>query len=140
MHDVASLAPAATGVRRLEIVQDKPAFGGAAFGSVGAYRQLSGWVNCDLDPRHSLNAGIVNLDKAPRNERGTVDYRVEFCLLAPADVGRGNGWLFYEVLNRGNKLVPVRINNAPLGPNHNRLEHPGNGFLMRQGHCILWTG
>jgi hypothetical protein len=124
---------------RLHIRQTEPAFGGAAFGTVGAYEKLTGWAIGELDPAHALNAGIVNLDKAPRNGRGLVEYRSEICLLRPADPARGNGWLFYEVLNRGNKLAMSRVNNAPLGLHPNRLEDPGNGFLMRQGFTILWS-
>lgn len=124
---------------RLHIRQTAPAFGGASFGDAGAYEQLTGWAIGELDPAHALNAGIVNLDKAPRNGRGLVEYRSEICLLRPVDPARGNGWLFYEVLNRGNKLAMSRVNNAPLGQHPNRLDDPGNGFLMRQGFTILWS-
>src|SRR5258708_29412570 len=105
---------AVNGVRRLEIRRvESPTFGGAAFGAIGAYEKLSGWVYGDLDPGHPLNAGIVNLDRAPRNAAGRVDYRVEFCLLRPVDLARASGWLIYEVPNRGNKLAMQRVNNAP---------------------------
>ena len=127
------------GIRRLDIGDVRPAFGGVAFGPTGPYEQISGWAVCDVDPAHPLNGGIVNLDRAPRNAAGRVEYRAEFCLLKPADLARGNGWLFYEVLNRGNKLAMGRVNNAKPSLQPNRLEDPGNGFLMRQGHCILWS-
>jgi len=124
---------------RLEIRKTEPAFGGTAFGNVGPYEKLTGWAIGELDPAHPQNREIVNLDQAPRNGRGLVEYRVEACLLRPVDPARGNGWLFYEVLNRGNKLAMSRVNNAPLGLYPNRLEDPGNGFLMRQGFTILWS-
>ena len=65
------------GVRRIEISErETPVFGGAEFGAVGAYERLHGTAFCELDPAHPLNAGIVNLDKAPRNARGNVEYQV----------------------------------------------------------------
>src|SRR5262245_39935679 len=100
------------GVRRLEIVETQPpAFEGRSLGSVGPYRHVKGELICDIDPAHPLNSVIVDLDTAPRNRDGRVEYRTEFSLLTPADPARGNGWLFYEVLNRGNKLGISRINN-----------------------------
>jgi hypothetical protein len=129
----------ARGCVRFHIRSREPAFGGARFGAAGAYEKLTGWVVGELDPGHDLNTGIVNLDKAPRNAHGRVEYRVEFCLLTPVEPARDSGWLFYEVLNRGNKLAMSRVNNAAPSLTPNRLEDPGNGFLMRQGHAILWT-
>ena len=92
---------------------------------------------CELDPAHPLNAGIVNLDKAPRNARGNVEYQSEFRILKPLDLARGNGWLVYDVPNRGNQPIMPRLNGAPEGG------HPGNagnGFLMRRGFTLVWSG
>jgi hypothetical protein len=125
------------GVRRIEIIeQETPVFEGAEFGPVGAYERLHGTAFCDLDPAHALNAGIVNLDKAPRNARGRVEYQVDFRILKPIDLNRGNGWLLYDVPNRGNQPVMTRLNGAPEGG------HPktaGNGFLMRHGFTVVWS-
>ena len=72
------------GVRRIEINErETPVFGGEEFGAVGAYERLHGTAFCELDPAHPLNAGIVNLDKAPRNARGYVEYQSEFRILKP---------------------------------------------------------
>ena len=90
-------------------------FGGAEFGVVGAYERLHGTAFCELDPAHPLNAGIVNLDKAPRNARGNVEYQSEFRILKPLDLARGNGWLVYDVPNRGNQPIMSRLNGAPEG-------------------------
>jgi len=124
------------GVRRVEITErESPGFGGAEFGGAGAYERLHGTAFCDLDPSHALNAGIVNLDKAPRNAHGNVEYQAEFRILKPIDLQRGNGWLLCDVPNRGNQPVMSRLNGAPEGG------HPqtaGNGFLMRHGFTLVW--
>ncbi len=125
------------GIRRIEITeQESPVFGGAAFGDAGAYERLHGTAYCELDPTHALNAGIVNLDKAPRNSRGYVEYQSEFRILKPLNMPRGNGVLIYDVPNRGNQPIMPRLNGAPEGG------HPqtaGNGFLMRHGFTLVWS-
>jgi Alpha/beta hydrolase domain len=125
------------GIRRIEITErESPVFGGAEFGGVGAYERLHGIAYGELDPTHKLNAGIVNLDKAPRNTRGHVEYQSEFRILKPIDLTRGNGVLVYDVPNRGNQPIMPRLNAAPEGG------HPktaGNGFLMRHGFTLVWS-
>ena len=104
------------GVTRIEITErETPVFGGAEFGSVGAYKRLHGHVFGELDPAHRLNATIVNLDKAARNASGHVAYQSEFRILKPIELRRGNGWLVYDVPNRGNQLIMPRLNGAPEG-------------------------
>lgn len=40
----------------------------------------------ELDPRDPQNAVIVNIDRAPVNARGMVEYVVDFYILKPVDV------------------------------------------------------
>jgi hypothetical protein len=67
--------------------RETPVFGGAEFGTVGTYERLHGTVFGELDPAHRLNAGIVNLDRAPRNARGHVEYQSDFRLCQSRDPG-----------------------------------------------------
>lgn len=125
------------GVRRIEITErEPPVFDGAEFGAVGPFERLHGTAFCELDPAHPLNAGIVNLDKAPRNARGNVEYRSDFRILKPLDLARGNGWLVYDVPNRGNQPIMSRLNGAPEG---GHPQSAGNGFLMRRGFTLVWS-
>ena len=116
-----------------------PVFDGVSFGGVGPYEKVTGRLRGEVDPGHSLNAGIVNLDKAPRNRAGEVEYQVEFCLLKPADMRRHNGRILYDVLNRGNKLAMNAFNDAPARNDLDGAADAGNGFLMRQGFAVLWS-
>lgn len=128
-------------VLRLEITERQcPIFEGAEFGTTGAYECLSGSAWCDLDPLHPLNGGIVNLDRAPRDAAGQVGYRVDFCTIKPIDLARGNGWLFYELPNRGTKRAIQRINTAPPNNLPTNLADAGNGYLLRQGFTLVWSG
>ena len=117
-----------------------PTFGGRSFGDVGQYERLTGYAIGAVDPADPRNAGIVNIDKAPCNTDGMVEYKVDICILRPVDPVKANGWLFYEVLNRGSKRVVCRVNSAPATNNSSEPNDAGTGFLMEQGYTLLWSG
>ena len=75
------------------------------FGSVGAYEQVSGTISGELDPKDSKNAIIQDLELAPVNARGMVEYSADFTMLKPKDMGKANGVLRYDAPNRGNILT-----------------------------------
>ena len=92
-------------ITAIEITSRAPFVAGAAFGTTGAYERLDGVAIGELDPGIPRNRGIVNIDKAPRNARGRVEYRSDICILRPADPERGNGRILYEVNNRGRIML-----------------------------------
>jgi hypothetical protein len=123
------------------VIQRKEIFaGGHEFSITGAYEKLVGKVHGEVDPKNRLNKVIVNLDKAPRNRRGRVEYWSEFCILKPVDLARGNGKIFYDAPNRGGKRIIAFLNDAPQSNDPSTIEDAGNGFLMRQGYTIVWCG
>ena len=127
-------------VLRIEITERlAPVFDGRGFGSIGTYECLNGTIHGELDPLHALNAGIVNLDKAPRNAVGRVVYRSDFTLMTPTDLAKSNGWLMYDVPNRGNKVALTRLNRGADGNRPTTAAHAGDGFLMRHGFSLLWS-
>ena len=71
-------------ITAIEIKPRAPFVGGAVFGEVGAYERMDGIAIGEIDPTHPGNRGIVNIDKAPRNARGCVEYRSDICILRPA--------------------------------------------------------
>ncbi|HEY7422689.1 MAG TPA: alpha/beta hydrolase domain-containing protein, partial [Gemmataceae bacterium] len=52
----------------------------------------------------------------------------------------GNGALFYDVNNRGNKLALRFFNYAPGGNDLDKPKSEGDGFLMRRGYTVVWCG
>ncbi|HTW87638.1 MAG TPA: hypothetical protein VMD75_06495, partial [Candidatus Binataceae bacterium] len=124
---------------RLVIERVEQAFEGVSFASVGPYEKITGRVFAEADPGHRLNAPIVNLDRAPRNAAGRVEYWFDFCLLRPADLRKGNRRLLYDVINRGGKIALIDFNSAPRANNPLSAADAGNGYLMRQGYSILWS-
>ena len=52
-------------------VETREAFvGGISWGNTGPYERLLGTAYMEVNPRDALNRSIVDLDKAPRNQRG----------------------------------------------------------------------
>ncbi|MBV8534282.1 MAG: hypothetical protein JO128_01745, partial [Alphaproteobacteria bacterium] len=90
-------------VTKIEVTRHEAFAGGQRFGAVGPYEKLAGRFTGELDPKAPLNAGIVDLDKAPRNAKGLVEYSSDFYILKPVNLASGNGALLYDVNNRGNK-------------------------------------
>jgi hypothetical protein len=123
------------------VVQRRESFArGHEFPITGAYEKLVGKIYGEVDPKNRLNRVIVNLDKAPRNRRGRVEYWSDFCILKPLDMARGNGKLFFDAPNRGGKRIVAFLNDAPQSNDPTTIEDAGNGFLMRQGYTIVWCG
>jgi hypothetical protein len=129
----------------LKLGAPEPFVEGRAFGETGAYVRLKGVARGELDPKAPEHADIVGLDRAPRNARGMVEYEVDVFILRPADPAKGNGILFYEVLNRGNKQLGQRLHdlvggNAAVLNDPKTPEHAGNGFLFERGYTVMWSG
>jgi hypothetical protein len=137
---VLTTAAAEARVTRIEISRREPFAAGQAFGAVGAYERIVGRFFGELDPGQALNAGIVDLDKAPRSARGQVEYSSDFDILKPVDLAKGNGALLYDVNNRGNKRALIQFNSAPAGNDPTTSVAAGNGFLMRYGFTVVWSG
>jgi hypothetical protein len=132
--------PAAAEVVRIEIRETIPFAGGREFGAAGAYERISGRLWVALDPEAPANARVHDLRLAPRNAAGRVEGWTDFCLLKPVQPGKGNGRLLYDVANRGNKLALWTFNGGERSNDPHNDAHAGNGFLMRAGWSLLWTG
>src|SRR5262245_44829657 len=124
-------------VTRLDIISRRPAFGGTSFENVGPYEVLIGKANAVIDPTAPHNTGIVDLDKAPRNADGLVEYSVDVQILRPVDITKGNGVMFYEVNNRGNRLVYTYFSERDAGYESSDI---GNGILMTHGYTAVRSG
>lgn len=119
---------------------ESPTFEGRSFGAAGQYERVNGYAIGEVDPNAPGNAGVVNIENAPRNARGMVEYRVEVQILKPIDMSKSNGWLFYDVNNRGNKLALRFVNDAPFSNDPVSADSAGNGYLMNEGYVIVWSG
>jgi hypothetical protein len=124
----------------LEIASQQPFADGASFGEAGPYERIEGTVRFAVDPTHSANAAIVDLDKAARDDGGRVRFAADFCVLQPVDPARGNRRLLFEVTNRGRRNALRQFNRAPVAASPAETLHPGDGFLMHRGWTVAWCG
>ena len=125
---------------RLSIERQVSFAEGAPFGDTGPYERLTGSALFELDPNDPANANVVDLALAPRNANGAVEFRADLDILKPVDLARGNGCLLYDVNNRGNKTALRAFNDSPPDNDPLTMVAAGNGFLMRQGFTIIWSG
>ena len=136
---LAALAAPAADARVVRIVVERttPYAGGQAFGEAGPFERLDGTVHMEVDPDDPLNAVIVNLDRAPRNDRGMVELSAPFFIVKPVDMARGNRKLLYGINNRGN-AIELGFHTFPsTGPDAD------DGLFFRLGYTLVdagWAG
>ena len=127
-------------VVRIEVQSRADLAGGKSFGLAGSYEKLVGTIYFAVDPENSANRIIADIDFAPRNAAGLVEFHSDFFLVKPTEVERGNGTVLYEVSNRGGKAM-LRYFNRGAGSLDPQTEADmGDGFLMRNGFTLLWLG
>jgi len=127
------IAPAE--VVRFEITSNEPYAEGKVFGNAGTYRRILGKVYFAIDPDRPQNAAIIDLKLAPRNAEGLVEFSSDLYILAPVDLRKGNRAVLYGVNNRGRKRALRYFNDD------DNLDDSGdNGFLMRHGFTVVWSG
>jgi Alpha/beta hydrolase domain len=103
-------AAAHANIVKLEITRVEPAG--------PTHERITGKAHGELDPADPKNAVITDIDLAPRNARGKVEYVTTFTLVRPTETMTSSGVLLYTVVNRGGG---------------NAVPHPG-------GHVTLVSG
>ena len=126
-------------INKIVIEKREPFAGGHEFGVTGAYEKIVGKAYGEIAPEKHHNRNIVNLRKAPLNDRGRVDYSMDVFILKPVDMKRGNQTIFYDVVNRGNQALLMNFG-AERNNNPTTLAHAGDGFMMRQGYSLVASG
>jgi hypothetical protein len=129
----------------IKIAAVEPFAEGRAFGEAGPYLRVRGTAKGELDPAAPHNQGVVDLDKAPRNARGLVEYETDFFMLRPEGPSQTHGVLVYDVTNRGRKRLFAMLDDAP-GESPAEANDPktardaGIGFSLGRGYSLLWSG
>src|SRR3990170_3750873 len=127
-------------VTRVEILSREDVLGGKAFGTVGAYEKLHGKVYFAVDPNNEHNKIIADLDKAPRNSEGKVEFSSDLFVLKPKDPSRGNGVAFFDKVNRGSMLILGAFNRAQGSTDPTVEAEFGDVLLMREGYTVVAVG
>ena len=132
-------------VTRFDLIMRRPLAGGAGFGAAGAYEELKGRLHFAIDPLHSANRRITDVELAPRNPAGRVEWWSDVSILLPVDRARCSGRVLVDVVNRGNTVSVPNFNRATRpafvpGAEPNPPIDVGDGFLMRRGWVVISCG
>ena len=123
-------------VTRFEVRSTREVSGGRSFGSVGPYEEITGRLFFSVDPTDPANRLVVDLDKAPRNANGRVEFSADVVIYRPRDAVRGNGIALIDVVNRGNKTVMNSFNRPGLAQDR----EAGDGFVFARGYTVVCIG
>ncbi|MGE5269231.1 MAG: alpha/beta hydrolase domain-containing protein [Thiohalocapsa sp.] len=132
-------------ITNVSVASISPFADGHEFAEAGAYVRIKGVVRGVLDPAAAANRVIVDLDKAPTNAAGLVEYAADFDILRPAEPARGSGILVYDVPNRGSKRIFNLLDDVPAtDPGRTNdpqtREDAGLGFCLGRGYSLVWSG
>lgn len=128
--------PAFADVVRFEVRSSRDVSGGRSFGSVGTYDEVTGRLYFAVDPHSEVNRLVVDLDKAPTNRSGQVEFSADVVIYRPHDPARGNGIALIDVVNRGNKTVIAGFDRAGTATDR----EVGDGFVFARGYTIVCVG
>ena len=133
-------APATAEVTRVDIRSRADALGGRTFGNAGVCETLSGTIYFAVDPANPHNQVIVDLGKAPRNAQGRVEFSSDIFIIRPKDSTKGNGVLFFDVVNRGNKSLLQVFSRGGRATDFKTEAEFGDAWLLKQGYTLVFVG
>ena len=127
--------PSEARVAKLVVEQRTSFVAGADWGKAGPYEMLRGTAYMEVDPNNPRDAVIVDLQNAPRNARGVVEFSTQFLILKPVDMQRSNRKIFYAVNNRGNSLEGLLTATTAA-----QVAGTDAGYAMTEGYVVVDAG
>src|SRR5712671_5275882 len=70
---------------------------------IANYEQITGKVFFAVDPKLPANQIVTDIDRAPKNANGLVEFSSDLVVLRPKDPTKGNGTALLEISNRGGR-------------------------------------
>src|ERR1700742_590959 len=122
---------------RIEIKSTKDVLGGKAWGATGAYEELIGTAYFTIDPKNPRNKNIPDLDKAPRNAKGMVEFSSDIYIDRPKDAAKGNGVAFFEASNRGRRSLSTTFSRPFRAKQSEEEAQYGDGTLFKEGFTLV---
>jgi hypothetical protein len=111
--------PSQARITRVIVTKTEPYLDGKIFGPAGSYEKITGQAYGEVDPGNPLNSIIQDIQLAPKNDKGMVEYISDFIILLPVDMAKSNGLLFLSLPNRGNVS-------------------PADSALLMRGYIYIW--
>jgi Alpha/beta hydrolase domain len=106
----------------------------------GTHERVIGRAHFAIDPKLAANRAIADIDLAPKNDDGKVEFSADVLFFRPKDPGRARGTTFLEVVNRGRDQSLGILSGArqrDLSPESWNL---GDRFLLEQGFAVAFLG
>ena len=82
-------------VARIEVERSRELANGKTYGLAGAYESVAGKIHYTGDPQTSVNGIISDIESAPTNASGLVEFSADFYLIKPKNIESGNGAVFF---------------------------------------------
>ncbi len=132
---LAAVQPSEARVVNLVVEQRTSFVGGADWGKAGPYEMLRGTAYMEADPHNPHDAVIVDLENAPRNAKGLVEFTTQFMILKPVHMHRSNHKIFYAVNNRGNNLEGLLTATTA-----SQVSGTDAGYALTEGYVVVDAG
>lgn len=133
-------ASASAEVTRIDITSRRDVLAGKPFGDVGPYEVLTGRVHFAVDPANPRNRVIADIDAAPRNASGHAEFSADLHIVKPRDPSRGNGVLFFDVVNRGSRRLLSVFSRGTNAADPATEADFGDASLLVQGYTLVAIG
>src|SRR5580692_2086853 len=106
---------------------------------IAGAERIAGKVHFALDPKNPANKAIVDLDRAPRNAQGLVEFAADLRIVRPKDAAKRNGTMIMEVVNRGHSSLLTLGSGTSSNPMRTAKDFPDPG-LLEKGFTLVWVG
>jgi Alpha/beta hydrolase domain len=93
----------------------------------GGYERIVGKVHFAINRNAQPNRIIADIDLAPHDADGKVEFSADLYILRPRDASKRNGTLLVEIPNRGGRALSAMFNLK-------------DSFLLEQGFTLVWIG
>ena len=133
-------SPALAEVTRVDIQRREDVLNGKSFGTAGPYEKLVGRVYFAVDPTNPHNRIIADIDNAPRNADGKVEFSSDLYIIKPKDAAKGNGVVFFDIVNRGNKQLLRSFSRGGGAADPSTEADFGDAYLLHQGYTLVAVG
>jgi hypothetical protein len=101
------------------------------------YETLTGKIHFAVDPKLPANKIITDIELAPRNAQGLVEFSADLYVMRPKDSVKSNGTVLLEISNRGGRGLTGMFN---LSSGRGGAQEAGDPMLLDMGFTLVWVG
>ena len=106
----------------------------------GTHERVIARVHFAVDPKRPANRAIADIDAAPVNTDGLVEFSGDLLMFVAKATSRSRGTVFVEVVNRGRDQSLALMSDASQGGPAPEAWDLGDRFLLEQGFTVAFLG